>query len=165
MTWPQGTGDPYGQQQPGYDPYGQPYSVEPYSGQPSYDMYSQQQPAAYPPPPPYQPPVAPYAPQSTNGLAIAALVCGIAGLTVAYFIGALLGVIFGHIAKKQIAERGEGGSGLATAGLVTGYIGLGISVLCGGFYIVIFIIAAAAPSTSYDDGYTFVTSLGALLGL
>lgn len=163
MTWPQGTGDPYGQQQPGYDPYGQPYSAEPYSGQPSYDMYAQPQPAPYPPPP-YQPPVAPYASPTTNGLAIASLVCGIAGLTIAAFIGALLAVIFGHIAKKQIAERGEGGSGMATAGLVTGYIGLGFSVLCGGFYLILIIVAATSSSTSYDDGYTFVTSLGALLG-
>jgi hypothetical protein len=38
------------------------------------------------------------------------------------FVFSLLGIVFGHIAKKQIRRTGEGGSGLATAGLVLGYI-------------------------------------------
>ena len=38
------------------------------------------------------------------------------------FVFAPLGIVFGHIAKKQIRRTGEGGSGLATAGLVLGYI-------------------------------------------
>jgi peptidyl-prolyl cis-trans isomerase B (cyclophilin B) len=58
----------------------------------------------------------PVAPR-TNGLAIASLVLGICGF-------ALLPVIFGHIALKQIRVRGEGGSGLAIAGLVLGYLGV-----------------------------------------
>ena len=44
-------------------------------------------------------------------------------------IGSILAVIFGHIARKQIRERGEQGSGLATAGLIIGYIGIGIVAL------------------------------------
>src|SRR3954451_6185402 len=116
MTWPQG-GDPYGQQQPpaGYDPYAQPYSGQPYSGQPySAQPYAQQ---------PYYPP-AYAAPASTNTMAILSLIFSLVSLFVLPIVAAILGVIFGHIGKGQIKERGEGGEGLATAGLIIGYISL-----------------------------------------
>lgn len=56
------------------------------------------------------------APQTrgTNVMAILSLVFA--------FVFAPLGIVFGHIAKKQIRRTGEGGSGLATAGLVLSYI-------------------------------------------
>jgi K+-transporting ATPase A subunit len=60
--------------------------------------------------------------RSTNGMAIASLVLAISCC-------APLAVIFGHIAKRQIRERGEDGGGLATAGLVIGYIGLALLAL------------------------------------
>jgi hypothetical protein len=56
-----------------------------------------------------------YQNQGTNGLAIASFVTSLFGLTI-------LAIIFGHIARGQIATTGQGGSGLATAGLVIGYI-------------------------------------------
>jgi len=55
----------------------------------------------------------------TNGMAIASLVLAISCCSP-------LGVVFGHIAKKQIRERGDDGGGLATAGLVLGYLGLAV---------------------------------------
>ncbi len=96
----------------------------------------------YGPPPGFPPPGSPpaygqqhgqpygapaYAPQKTNGFAITSFV-----LSLCFFvcgIGSILAVIFGHIARKQIRERGEQGSGLATAGLIIGYIGIGITAL------------------------------------
>ena len=73
-------------------------------------------------PPPFYP-----APQ-TNGMAIASFVLGIVSLACSQCITAIPGVIFGHIALKQIRESGgtQGGRGLAIGGLVTGYISLGI---------------------------------------
>ncbi len=66
-------------------------------------------------------------------MAIASLVCALLWLA---GVGAVLGIIFGGIAKKQIRASGgrEGGSGLATAGQVLGWIGivplvLGIALL------------------------------------
>jgi hypothetical protein len=44
-------------------------------------------------------------------------------------IGSILGVIFGHIALRQIASTGEQGRGLAIAGLVLGYVGLATLIL------------------------------------
>ncbi len=54
--------------------------------------------------------------QPTNTFAILALVFGL-------FIG-LLGVVFGHIALRQIRRSGAPGRGLAIAGLVLGYLWL-----------------------------------------
>jgi len=157
MTWPQGPGDPYGQQQPGYDPYGQqPYSSQPYSGQPAYPP-----PVAYP-----QPMYAGYAaPRPTNGLAIAALICGIAGLVIFPIVASVLGVIFGHIAKKQIRESGENGDGLALGGLITGYIGLGLYVLgCGLYLAFVLAIFGSAATTSGSSYSNVLTLVGQVLG-
>ena len=53
-------------------------------------------------------------------MAIVSLVSGILWM---YGIGAILALIFGYKAKKQIRERDESGSGMATAGIVLGWIG------------------------------------------
>ena len=102
---PQQHGPQYGQ-----PPYGQQY------GQPQYG-----QPQQYGHPYPYPYPYAP--PQRTNGMAIASMVLGILWL---YWIGSILALVFGYVAKKQIRERGEAGGGMATAGIVLGWIGVGI---------------------------------------
>ncbi|WP_217183723.1 DUF4190 domain-containing protein [Streptomyces sp. AC495_CC817] len=60
----------------------------------------------------------------TNGLAIATLVLGICGF-------AIVPVIMGHIALRQIRERGDAGSGLAIAGLILGYIALAGYIVIG----------------------------------
>ena len=108
--------DPYAQQDP-YGPQasGVPYSAQPYSGQP----YSGQ-PYAAPPPQYGAGPYQQYAGGRTNGLAVASLVCSLAGLLTC--VGAPLGVVLGHVAKSQIRTSGEAGEGLATAGLIIGYV-------------------------------------------
>ena len=68
----------------------------------------------------------------TNSMALASLIAGIVGWTVAPFLGSLVAIITGHMAKKEIKERmgREGGDGMATAGLVMGYLQLVPAVLC-----------------------------------
>ncbi|WP_172639426.1 DUF4190 domain-containing protein [Streptomyces tailanensis] len=69
-------------------------------------------------------PAYPYAPpRPTNGLAIASMVLGIVWI---YWIGSVLALIFGYVARKQIKERHEGGGGMATAGIVLGWVGVGV---------------------------------------
>jgi hypothetical protein len=63
----------------------------------------------------------------TNGMAIAALACGIGGFFV--FPASFAAVVLGHIARREIRQTGEAGSGMATAGLVLGYVGTVIGVL------------------------------------
>lgn len=81
----------------------------------------------------------------TNGLAIASLVLGIIWI---YWVGSILAVIFGFVAKKQIERSGgtQGGSGMATAGIVLGFVGLATLILV----IVFAVIAAISASTAGD---------------
>jgi hypothetical protein len=82
-----------------------------------------------PPPPPPQPPRPPAAP--TSGMAIAALIMGLAGWTVLPWVGSVLAIVFGYAARNEIRRRpGEmTGEGLATAGLVLGWLMVGVTVL------------------------------------
>ncbi len=92
--------------------YGQPPAYTPPGSYPggSYPTYGYGQPS------PYQPGIR----KKTNGLAIASLVCGIAGV---FFISAVLGVIFGFVARSQIRNSSgtQGGEGLALAGIIMGF--------------------------------------------
>lgn len=125
-------------------------------------------PAPYPPPGAYPPPYGyPYPPpKQTNGMAVAAMVLGIVG--VCNPVG-ILGLIFGMVAKRQIAERGEAGDGFATAGVVLGWIGVAATVFWILYYIFIFAVVGTAVSelddwptddaTSWDYGI-LLTLLG-----
>ena len=72
-------------------------------------------------------------------MAVASLVLGILWL---YWIGSILALVFGYMAKRQIRERGESGGGMATAGIVLGWIGIAFLVLA---------IVAGIASTSSSD--------------
>jgi hypothetical protein len=94
--------------------------------------------------PPGPGPFAPVARASTNGLAIASLVLGILWL---YWIGSVLALIFGYVARQQIAQRQgmQDGRGMATAGIVLGWIGVGFLVL----FLLLAVIGLATDPT-YD---------------
>lgn len=85
-----------------------------------------------PPPPtgssPSYPPGAYAQPQRTNGFAVASLVLGILWI---FWIGSILALIFGLIAKRQIDRSGGGqsGLGLAIAGIVLGCVGVATLLL------------------------------------
>jgi hypothetical protein len=67
----------------------------------------------------------------TSNLALVSLIAGIASWVIAPFLGAIIAVITGHMAKNEI-RRSAGlltGDGLATAGLVLGYVQIGLSVI------------------------------------
>jgi Domain of unknown function (DUF4190) len=85
---------------------------------------------AYPPQayPPGYPVPAPVRGATTNGLAVASLVCALLGVTVLWLIGGILAVCFGYRARKQIAENNGRGRGLALAGIVIGWVGIVASV-------------------------------------
>jgi Domain of unknown function (DUF4190) len=117
----------------GNAPYGSQPPAPTYPGQPSGQFV--------PPPggvPPYGQPYGygyPYVPpRRTNGLAVASMVLGILWI---YWIGSVLALIFGYIARSQIRERGEAGDGMAIAGIVLGWVGIGIV-----FLVIVFGLAA-----------------------
>ena len=112
--------------QPGPPPVSQPPAGQPVWGQP-------------PGQPGWPPGQAIYVPQATNGKAIAALVLGILWI---YWIGSILALIFGVVARKEIAASGgaQSGQGMATAGIVLGCVGMGTLAL----FVVFGFLAALA---------------------
>ncbi len=70
------------------------------------------------------------APRQTSTLAIVSLIGGIAGWTLLPFIGSLLAIISGHMARAEIRRNPSlDGDGLAIAGLVMGWLVVAITVL------------------------------------
>ena len=98
-----------------------------------------------PPPPPYQYQY-PYGPppRGTNGLAIASMVLGILWI---YWIGSILALVFGYVARSQIRQRNEGGNGMAIAGIVLGWIGVAT--------LVAMIILLVVISNEDPDSFNF----------
>lgn len=138
MTYPRNDDEPVDLHKAG-GPRPQPHAADPYSSQQyppqpyAPQQYPPQQyPAQHPPPggpgpygPPYQQPWGypqGYPQRSTNGMAIAAMILGILWI---YWIGSILAVIFGFVARNQIKQRRQDGDGMAIAGLVLGWIGVG----------------------------------------
>ena len=81
---------------------------------------------------------------TTNGLAIASPILGVLWT---YWVGSVLALIFGYIARQQIAQHQgmQGGRAMATAGIVLGWIGIGFLVL---FVPVAIAGMASGPSSS-----------------
>jgi hypothetical protein len=136
---PPQSGQPYGSSQSSGPQPGQPYGApqeapygaqgQPYQGYP--EGYGQQY--GYPG---YAPPA-----RGTNVMAILSLVFA--------FIFAPVGIVFGHIARRQIKQTNEQGEGLATAGLIISYVLTGLYLLaCVGV-----VIAAIATSGNSGSGY------------
>jgi Domain of unknown function (DUF4190) len=120
---------PYGGPQYGAPPpqYGAQKGIpDPYGYQPQWGQQPQWGPGGFAP-----------ASRGTNGMAIASMVLGILWI---YWIGSVLALIFGYIAKSQIRARQENGGGMATAGLVLGWIGVG-------FFVIAIIVGVAARTS------------------
>jgi len=84
-------------------------------------------------PAPARPPVT-----STNGLAIASLVCGIAQFGFGLF-ATIPAIVLGHMARSQIRRTGEQGAGLALAGLALGWAAVILGIL-----VLVIVLAIAA---------------------
>ena len=57
-----------------------------------------------------------------NGMAVAALVCGLVGLVLFGILLGLLAIIFGSIGIGTANKRGGAGKGMAIAGLILGCV-------------------------------------------
>lgn len=77
--------------------------------------------------------------QRNNGLAVASLVCSIAGVLPFFFgLPCILGIVFGFVARSQIkrSQGTQGGEGLALAGIIVGFCLIGL------FVVVVALLAA-----------------------
>lgn len=97
-------------------------------------------PSSQPPPPP-EPTYRDQQQVRWNGFALASLVLGIMWI---YWIGSILALVFGYVAKSQIEQSGgsEQGMGLAMAGIVLGWVGVGILTL-------LIVLALLGATTSF----------------
>ena len=80
------------------------------------------------------PPMPPAGPQS-NTMALISLIAGIASFVLIPVIGAIVAIITGNNARKEIlASNGmQTGDGMAKAGVILGWVNIALSVLCGCF--------------------------------
>ena len=71
------------------------------------------------------------APRQTSTLAIISLVFGLLGWSFVPWIGSLVAIITGHMARGEIrrARAGLDGDGMAIAGLVLGYAMFAVTLL------------------------------------
>jgi hypothetical protein len=99
----------------------------------------------YPPPPGWSP----YPSQGTNGFAIAALVLGILWI---WWIGAILAIVFGIVALRQLKQRPQGGRGLAIAGIVIGAVELTVVPI---IIAVVFAIGTSVKGDFHDTCVAF----------
>jgi hypothetical protein len=119
-----------GSGQPAYPAYGQP--AYPGADQPGYPGYGYGAPA---------PVVRP-----TNTMAIVALVLSLVGLPCG--LTAPVGAIIGHVARRQIRERGESGDGMALAGIIVGWIVTALWLVYVAFMIFLLIMAADSSTST-----------------
>jgi hypothetical protein len=104
-----------------------------------------QGPGGYAPQPGYQPfPQTPQGPK-TNSMAVTSLVLGVIqfplwfAILVPGLIASVLAIVFGFVARQQIARSGEGGRGIALAGIL---------LACAGIFIVAILIAVGVAKGS-----------------
>ncbi|GEM_PF-4844696 len=99
----------------------------------------------------YQPYGYPQKPPA-NGLAIAAMVCGICSIALFWgiytgIILGILGVVFGFVARSRGNKKG-----FTLAGIITGFIGIALTIVMI-FAIIFSIIGYSDSYDSYEDGY------------
>src|SRR5215475_3955221 len=84
------------------------------------------------PGPPMQFPIQPA--RQTSGMAIASLVLGILWM---YWLGSILALVFGYLAKREIrlSAKPLDGNGMATAGIVLGWVGIATMTIVIGLVI------------------------------
>ena len=147
----------YGQQQYGYgqdasyqaQPADYNYQQNSYQQQPQQDAYGYGQPAAgYP----YAAPVTKKAP----GMALAAMILGIAAVLTGFLVfGALLGIaaiILGVLSLKKTKEVGAG-KAFALTGIITGAVSVLISICMLFVYISFFQTAEKCLEVGTEDGH------------
>jgi hypothetical protein len=91
-------------------------------------------------------------PPGTNGTAIAALICGLAGLPV-FGLTAIPAIILGHAARQEIRRTGQDGDGMAVAGVVLGWAAIALWTLA--FVTVMLVLSARSGGATPASGSLF----------
>ena len=91
-------------------------------------------------------------PPERSSLAVASLVAGILSWLIIPFLGAIVAIVTGHLAKRDIRESNGAltGNGMATAGLILGYVQI-VLPLCAVVVIVILVLLGPSIDTIFSD--------------
>ncbi|MFA5890135.1 MAG: DUF4190 domain-containing protein [Actinomycetota bacterium] len=85
-----------------------------------------------------------------EGFAIASLASAVSAFVVMPVVGSILGIVFGSMAKRRIAENPElQGEGLARAGVIVGWVGIGL-VLLVAILLVVGLAVSGGTGTSVE---------------
>jgi len=78
--------------------------------------------------------------RQTSSLAVVSLIMGIVGWTVFPFLGSLVAIVTGHMARAEIRRQPQAleGDGLAVAGLVLGWLAVIGSILVVAAFVLFF---------------------------
>jgi len=97
--------------------------------------------------------------RTTNGKAIAALVCGICAFVVCPLTG-IAAVILGPQAKREIAAQPDrfDGAGMALAGQILGWVSVGLTVVGIGLFILLIAVGAFATTGSNYESLAALAS-------
>lgn len=106
-------------------------------------------------------------PAQTSTLAVVSLVSGIISWFLLPFIGAVITVITGHMAKREIRESMGRltGDGMATVGLVLGYFNLGLTVIGGCLTLILISLGIISPLLCIPFANEFSIIIGPWLTL
>jgi hypothetical protein len=134
-SWEQPTVAPPGRQDPLHDPVYLP--PPPAAGSPGAGHHVASQPPSFPASPTATP---------SSTMAIVSLIAGIVAWVIFPFISAIVAVICGHLARREIRDSGGRltGAGMALAGLVLGYLQLAITGLFVCAFMGLIVLGAAA---------------------
>jgi len=96
-------------------------------------------------------------------MAVISLISGIASFFLLPLLGAILAIILGYSAKKEIAQSGGAvtGEGLARWGLILGWVNIGLSLIgiCLGILLVAGVITLPFCFIPFADGLDFLSLL------
>jgi len=67
--------------------------------------------------------------QAKNGLGVAALICGLVGVTVVPVLASIAAVVLGHMGLSAHKEGQADNHGMSLAGMILGYVGVALGVL------------------------------------
>ena len=89
----------------------------------------------------------------TSNMALVSLISGIVSWFLLPLVAAIVAVITGHMAKKEIKNGGGmvTGNGMATAGLVLGYVQIGL-LACGCIVVAIMMAMGAITIPFFSSG-------------
>lgn len=86
-----------------------------------------------------------------NVLAWVAFGLGLGGMMFG-FLASIPAIVCGHIARRQVRERGEQGGAAALIGLIAGYVITAIILVGIGLYVLLLLVVFAAAGTSESLG-------------